>query len=472
MSAMIDRMPPDVAALPVPPHAIDAEQAVLGGLMLDPASLARVADWLSEGDFYRQDHRLIWRAVTELVRRGSPVDPVTMGDWFDAAGLADLVGGMGYLLELANATASAANIVAYAEIVLEKSRLRQIADTGARLVEQATARGADADRLASDAVRDIAALRSSRLRGALEPAAAGLRRLHADIVARHARGPGLLGQPWPWADLNAATSGMRDGVLYVVGARPSMGKSVFAIQAAVNNAVNGHRTALFSVEMTADECMGRAVAMLGRIPHAWVEQPRDDDESAELHWHHLTVATEQLMRAPLLIDETPGITIDQLMARARRAHMQDPLRLIVIDHMHDMGIDRKAEQRHELGRIAQGAKTLAKELSCPVILLAQLNRALSARADKRPTLTDLRESGEIEQKADVVLFLHREDYYDRDSYMRGVVEVIPAKGRNIRLDGGSILLHNVFSEMRMADWVGPRPVQPDEPRPTRSRGMV
>ena len=444
--------------LRVPPHAIDAEQAVLGGLMFDPSALAKISDWLSEGDFYRKDHRLIYRAIITLIGRNDPVDPVTMGDWFDANDLSEMVGGASYMVEIANATPSAANIVAYAEIVIEKARLRSAIDIGTKLAESAWSRGAESQQIMSEAQHALSQMQISKLRGALEPVKGAMKRMYAELLARFNRGPGLLGQPWPWQDLNAATKGLRDGVLYIVGARPSMGKSVFALQTAVNNALNGNRTALFSVEMTAEECMARAVACFGRIPHEWVESPANEDEDAELHWTHLTQATEQILNAPLLIDETPGISSKQLMARVRRAHLQEPIRLLVIDHMHDMKIDPKREARFEYGDIAQDAKTLAKELRCPVVLLTQLNRSAANRADKRPTLTDLRESGEIEQKADVVLFLHREDYYDKDSVMSGTVEIIPAKGRNLRL-GDAVILKNSFSEMRMDDLLGERPLR-------------
>lgn len=458
----------EISTLRIPPHDVNAEQAVIGALMLAPTSLAKVSDWLTEADFYRADHRLIYRAVSALIGRGSPVDPVTMMDWFESAGLADLIGGLGYLVELSDATASAANIVAYAEIVAQKSRLRAAIDVGTRLVESAWGRGGDAEQVIGTATHDLAALQATKLRGGLEPAVIGMRRMQAELMARYKRGPKLLGQPWPWMALNKLTNGLRDGVLYIVGARPSMGKSIFGLQVALNNAINGNNTAFFSVEMGADECMARAVACIGEIPHAWVESPNDKDMDADLYWPRLESATQRIIEAPLLIDETPAITRVQLMARARRAHMQKPLRLIVVDHMHDMAIDPK-QARFEYGQIAQDGKTLAKEFKCPVVLLAQLNRSVAGRTDKHPTMTDLRESGEIEQKGDVILFLHREDYYDKNTHMKDAVEVIPAKGRNIKT-GETILLKNVFSEMRMDDWTDAWPEAPEREHKS-SRGM-
>lgn len=464
-----DRNPSNVEMLRTPPHAIDAEQAVLGGLMLDPASLPKIADWIAEKDFYRADHRLIYRAIVALIGRESPVDAVTMGDWFQSNDMAEMIGGSSYLLDLTDATASAANLVAYAEIVVEKSRLRSVIEAGTKLTEAAWSRGADSQQIIADASHDLSQMQASKMRGGLEPAVVGMRRMQAELMDRYNRGPALLGLPWPWSKLNEATKGLRDGELYVIGARPNMGKSVFALQAALHVAMTGERAALFSVEMTADQCMGRAVACVGEIAHDWVENPGQEDPDAEFWWSRLNRATASIIESPLLIDETPAITIDQLMARARREHMKKPLRLIVVDHMHDMQLDPAREVRHEYGRIAQGAKTLAKEFKCPVVLLAQLNRASAHRTDKRPTMTDLRESGEIEQKADVILFLHREDYYDQNTHLKGLVEVIVAKGRSIRT-GGTIDLRNVFSEMRMESWEGPRPVPSEsdyKPKPKR-----
>lgn len=464
-----DRPQTGISELRIPPHAIDAEQAVLGGLMLAPESLPKIADWLTEQDFYRADHRLVYRAVATLIARGAPVDPVTMMDWFESNDMTSLIGGVTYLIELCDATHSAANIVAYAEIVVEKSRLRAAIEAGMKLTEAAWSRGADSQQIIATAAHDLAQMQASKLRGGLEPAIVGMRRMQAELMARYSRGPSLLGLPWPWPELNECTKGLRDGELYVIGGRPNMGKSILALQAALHVSLTGQRVALFSVEMTADQCMSRGVACIGEIAHDWVENPAQDDIDADFWWSRLNTATQRIIESPLLIDETPAITIDQLMARARREHLKQPIRLIVVDHMHDMQLDPSREVRHEYGRIAQGAKTLAKEFKCPVVLLAQLNRAAANRADKRPTMTDLRESGEIEQKADVILFVHREDYYDPKTHLKGLVEVIVAKGRNIRT-GGTIDLRNVFSEMRMDNWDGLRPAPSEsdyKPKPRK-----
>ncbi|MGN2244914.1 replicative DNA helicase [Frateuria sp. GZRR33] len=450
------------------PQAIDAEQSVLGGLMIDPRAFAKVSDWLHAEDFAKAEHRLIFKAIAGLIERGSPVDAVTLGDWFEDNGMADGFGGPGYLYDLSNNTPSAANIVAYAEIVVEKSRLRKLLDAGQRMASAAVAPGANPQHIAGTAAHELAQMQVATTRGGLATAKESMNRFYAEFMERYRNKAPLLGIPTPWHEVNSRTKGLRDGVFYVVGARPSMGKSVFGLQLAGFASIHDHRTALFSVEMTEQECMGRMAACFGCIPHEWVEQPDDELADSEDYWNRFTPTTTKLRESPLLIDATPGLTVEQFMARARRAHLQKPLRLIVLDHMHDMGLDRKAETRHEYGRIAQAGKTLAKEFNCPVVFLAQLNRAAATRAEKRPTMTDLRESGEIEQKADVILFLHRQDYYTPGD-MPGVVEVIPAKGRNIRT-GETIHLRNRFDQMRLEDWEGALP-EPVVTGPQKSRGF-
>lgn len=449
-----------------PPHSLDAEQAVLGGLMLAPKSLAKIADWLTEDDFYRTDNRLIFRAITRLAAADTPFDAVTLGEWFENEGLADEIGGAAALIHLANNTASAANVEAYAEIVVEKSRLRQLIEAATRATTAAYGRGSESRQLIADAMHDLSQLEVSQLRGGLRGTTDLMRGFIQTMEARHQAGAKTIGIETPWPVLTERLSGFRDGVLYVVGGRPSMGKSVFGCQAAMHAALAGHRTALFSVEMTEEECLSRMIAAHGQMPHRWVDNPGMEDPEAETYWSRTVNAMADINGAPLLIDGTPALSIEQLMARARREHMRSPLRMIVIDHLHDMQIKDPKQARFEYGHITQGAKTLAKELRIPVILLSQLKRGDGH--GKRPTLADLRESGEIEQKADVVLFLHRPDYYNRDD-RPDVVELIPAKGRNI--DAGlPMILRNRYDQMRLDPWTG------DVPEPAeshwRGRGMA
>lgn len=461
--------------LKVPPHDIAAEQSVLGALMRDPDARAKIADWFDEAYFFRRDHRVIYRAINELAERNVEFDAITMGDWLVENQLVDAIGddeggGINYVLRIASNTPSAANIVAYAEIVQEKALLRAAADIGTRLVSKALDGGSGARDAIGAAAHELTTLTSTTTRGGLQSPRKALQRHFADLNYRYENpGNGLVGIPTPWHDINKLTKGLRPGVLYLVGARPSMGKSVFGSQLAGFAALHDINTAVFSIEMTSDEWMGRSIACFGEIPFSWIDEPTQCDQS-ELYCARYSNTVAKFSQKPLTIDDQSGIGIDQIVARAKREHLHRPLRLIVIDHLHDMALDRSQEMRHELGRALQGAKDLAKALGASVVMLCQLNRGVGSRPDKRPTMTDLRESGELEQKADVVLFLHREDYYDPNSHMAGTVEVIPAKGRNLKL-GKTILLQNRFDEMRMDDWFGAWPEAPPKPEKNSNRRM-
>lgn len=449
------------------PNAVDAERNVLGALMLAPESLAKIADWLEADDFYIRENGLIYRAIAELANKQHPTDALTVGEWLDAEGLGEIVGGTAYVLQLANGAFSAANIVAHAEIIAEKSRLRRAVEIGHSLAAAAVANGADSAAVMASACEDLMRYQTAKIRSGLQSAKPVLRGLMEQMQARLESGNSMLGLPTPWMGLNQCTRGLRPGVLYVIGARPSMGKSILGFQLAAFSALRGTRTGLFSVEMGQTEVIGRMVSCCAEVPHDWIEYPEQGEDS-ELMWERACRTMADLSRSGLLIDDTPAIKVEQMRARARRAHMQQPLGLAVIDHLHDMAFDGSDEMRFKVGRAVQGAKSMAKELNIPVVLLAQLNRS-SAAAGKEPTMIDLRESGEIEQKADAIFFLHRDDYYDKNTHMRGVVKLIPAKGRNMKVQE-TIFLRNRFDQMRLEDWIGPLPQKPDdEPREIQKR---
>lgn len=449
------------------PHSIEAEQSVLGGIMLTPEALAKVSDWLDEADFYRADHRAIYRAACDLAARGEPCDAVTLGEWLDANAPDVRPGVRSYAIELANSTPSAANIVAYAEIVKERSRLRYAIEAGEALAATAHARGAQASDVVATAMQRLSDIQTATSRGGLRAAKSIVQGWLADLQRRFDHGEIVTGLPTPWLELNRATHGLQAGELTVIAARPNMGKSVMGVQLAAFSALRGVRTALFSLEMTEVQVMRRAIACTGGINHDWLLAPVDGDGNDEATWARVTSASSALKDAPLLVDETPALSIERLAARAKRAHLQSPIGLIVVDHLHEMAIDG-SRAAHDIGRNAQGLKALGKEFGCPVVVLAQLNRAVADRTDKRPTMTDLRASGEIEQKADVILFLHREDYYDRDTHLQGVVEVEIGKGRDIKT-GARIHLQNRYDQMALRDWEGPLPAAPVAP--SKERGF-
>lgn len=440
--------------LRAPPSSVQAEQAVLGGLMVSPKGLWKVQDILDSEDFYRRDHQLIFRAICELSEKKQPFDAVTLCDWFAAKGLLEEVEGGEYLIHLANNTPGAANIKAYAEIVHDKALLRRLVDAGTAIASNGYAPdGRATEDLLAAAQQSIIDLQP-RQRGGLQLASDGLGEWLDDLQQRYDRGGGMMGAPYPWHELNKKTGGMEKATLILLPARPNMGKSVASNNIGMFSALRGMNVAQFSLEASRDQINRRNIAALGGVPYRWLQTPDRDDPDQGIWLNRIRDAMAQLKGKKLYVDATPDLTIGQLQARARMLHMQEPLDLVIVDHIHDMKI-KASEARFELGKIAQGLKTLAKEFNCPVIAAAQLNRGNATRADKRPTMTDLRESGELEQKADVILFLHREDYYDANA-LPGVVEVIVAKGRDIQ-SGQTIHLRNDFSHMALRDWEGPLP---------------
>ncbi|WP_250623435.1 replicative DNA helicase [Pinirhizobacter soli] len=420
-----------IEALRVSPHSLEAEQAVLGGLMLAPDAMDKVADKLGEGDFYRKDHRLIWRAISELANKGMPCDAVTLGDWFDANGMAELVGGASYLIELANATPSAANIAAYADIVREKSVLRQLIDAGTAITE-------DGYRPEGKSVQEVMELAEQRVFKIAESGARGKK----DIVSmrtavseafrllsqRYENRGQLTGVSTGFTDLDELTSGLQPSDLIIVAARPSMGKTAFALNIAEAAAMRGKKSvAVFSMEMSASQLAFRLISSLGRIHQSHLRT----GDLAEEDWPRVTSAITMLSDAKIFIDDTPAMSPVEMRSRARRLQREHGLGLIVIDYLQLMQVPGNKENRAtEISEISRGLKALAKELDVPVIALSQLNRSLEQRADKRPMMSDLRESGAIEQDADVIMFIYRDEYYNKESPDKGLAEIIIGKQRN------------------------------------------
>lgn len=453
----------------IPPQSIEAEQAVLGGLMLSAEAWPLVSDTLTEADFYRRDNALVWRGIEALATAGKPFDVVTLGEWFESQGLAGEVENGAYLVELSRAVHSAANIRAHAEIVTDMAARRGLIAAGTDMVNDGfQPEGRELSELLASASQRLAELQPAQ-RGGLRKASESLQSWFDRFTRLYERGDRLTGMPTPWSAINTATRGLQPSTLYLIAARPSMGKSVWGLNLATFAALRGHTVGVFSLEMSVDECLSRNVAALSGVPHDWVTAPSpegDDDYSTRLY-----PAVRKIKAAPLYIDDTPALTVRQFEARARRMHQRQPLELLVIDHIHDFRIDPKLA-RFEYGAIAQAGKNLAKEWGIPVVMLAQLNRNVTGRTDKRPTLADLRESGELEQKGDVIGFLHRENYYDspeQKTHLQGMVEFHFAKGRNIRA-GERVSLRNRFDVMRLDDWEGPLPREPEPQQRRRGFG--
>lgn len=418
----------------VPPQSIEAEQAVLGGLMLAPDALMRITDWVRPEDFYRRDHQLIYRAICELAEKPSPYDAVTLGEWFEAQGLAEQVAGGAYLVELASTTPSAANITAYAEIVADKAKLRQLIDLGSIIVNAGfQPEGRDTRDLISEAQHAIARLAGNPRAGGVKTMQDVAQRWFEDMQRRYDGKGGLCGLATPWAKFNTMTGGLMPGDLIVPAGRPGMGKSAFAINVATANALSGKHVLFFNLEMTDISIFNRCIASIMDVPLQWLRHPADDTPESELYWSRVTEGVRRMRGAGLMIDDTPSLTREQIVARARREHLRQPINLIVIDHLHLMPLPGKTRETVEIGEITRDLKALGKELGCPVMLLAQLNRGVEARPNKRPVMRDLRESGSIEQDADLIVFIYRDDYYaeqeDRASEYPGFVEINIAKQR-------------------------------------------
>ena len=424
-----------IAQLRIPPHSMEAESSVLGGLLLDNKSWEQVADLLSEGVFYRYEHRLVYTAIHALVNASRPADVITVYEHLQSIGKAEEVGGLGYLNSLAQYVPSASNIRRYAEIVRERSILRKLVTASDEIATNAfNTQGKSVPQILDEAEQKIFQIgeEGSRLKQGFQ----SMQELAVDLMGRvdeMSKNPNdITGVASGFVDFDKMTSGMQAGDLIVLAARPSMGKTALAINIAEHVALNeGLPVAVFSMEMGASQLAIRIVGSIGRIDQQRLRTGKLNQEE----WPRLTEAIEKLRNISLHIDETPSLTPMELRANARRlARTCGKLGLIVVDYLQLMSGNTSSNngdnRATEIGEISRGLKMLAKELQCPVIALSQLNRSVETRTDKRPMMSDLRESGAIEQDADVIMFIYRDDYYNKDSKEPGVAEIIIGKHRN------------------------------------------
>jgi replicative DNA helicase len=422
---------PAAEALRVPPQSVEAEQAVLGGLMLDTHAWDRIADKLGEDDFYRKEHRLIYGAIAALAEAGSPADVVTVSEWLEKNNELANAGGLAYLASLANNTPSAANIGAYANIVHERAVLRHLIHVSNRIAHSAYhpegRSAADILDHAEKSIFDISEQGAHR-RGGFAPLKTLLTRAVDRIDELFRSESPITGVATGFKDLDDMTSGLQRGDLVIVAGRPSMGKTSLAMNIAENAAVGAKLpVAIYSMEMPGEQLAMRMMASLGRINAHKVRTGKLEDDD----WPRLTHAIGLLAETPMFIDDTPALTPLELRARARRLKREHGLGLIVVDYLQLMQAPESSENRAtEISGITRALKGLAKELSVPVIALSQLNRSLEQRPNKRPVMSDLRESGAIEQDADVILFIYRDEVYNEDSPDKGTAEVIIGKQRN------------------------------------------
>ncbi|NBS08451.1 MAG: replicative DNA helicase [Betaproteobacteria bacterium] len=422
-----------VAQLRIPPHSIEAESSVLGGLLLDNSAWDRIGDMLHDGDFYRYEHRQIFASLTALINGSRPADVITVFEHLQGVGKAEEIGGLAYLNALAQYVPSASNIRRYAEIVRERSILRKLVSVSDEIATQAfNPQGKQVSQILDEAEQKVFNIgeEGSRMRQGFQAMNTLVVSL-MDRVQEMADNPNdITGVPTGFYDFDRMTSGFQPGDLVVLAARPSMGKTALAINIAEHVALHEQLpVAVFSMEMGASQLAVRIVGSIGRIDQTHLRTGKLTDEE----WPRLTEAIERLRDVSLHIDETPGLNTSELRANARRLARQcGKMGLIVVDYLQLMsGSSNESDNRAtELGEISRGLKMLAKELQCPVLALSQLNRSVETRTDKRPMMSDLRESGAIEQDADVIMFIYRDDYYNKDSKEPGVAEVIIAKQRN------------------------------------------
>ena len=419
-------------SLKISPHSIQAEQSVLGGLMLDNQTWDAVADKVVESDFYRKDHRLIFRTIEQLADKQEPFDVITLSEALNTAGQLEDAGGLAYLGTLAKDTPSAANIVAYANIVRDKSVLRQLIHVGTDISDSAfNPEGRDTAELLENAERQVFEIAEQRQRG--QGGFASIKSLLAQAVDKietlYEQEGSITGAGTGFADFDEMTSGLQPSDLIIVAGRPSMGKTTIAMNMAENIAIKGDKpVAVFSMEMPGDSLAMRMMSSLGRIDQHKVRTGKLDDDE----WPRLTSAINLLAETKLFIDDTPALTPTEVRSRARRLMREHgQLGLIVIDYLQLMQSPASGDNRvQQISDISRGLKALAKELNVPVIALSQLNRNLEQRPNKRPVMSDLRESGGIEQDADVIVFVYRDEVYNPDSPDKGIAEIIIGKQRN------------------------------------------
>lgn len=449
----------------LPPHSIEAEQSLIGGLLLDGRAWDRIADVVSEADFYRDDHRRIFLHIALLSNAGKVADVVTLFESIERANEVDQTGGLAYMGELANSVASTANIRRHAEIVREKAALRRLQSAAIDLQAACSKPG-------SRTAEDIAAETEARFAELFDAQAsepASLADAFSDALTYiDSRGDTGGGLATGFRDFDAITCGLEPGQLVIVAARPSVGKSAFALNVSDYVATNDGAALVFSLEMSRREIGMRLLAARTGMPmHTMRSGKLEYDD-----WNRMNEATCRVGKLRLFIDDKPAIGVGYVRARARRMKRKQGLNLVVVDYIGLMSGpgDNRTQQ---LGAISRGLKGLAKELEVPIIALAQLNRNVEGRMDKRPLLSDLRDSGEIEQDADIVAMLHRESMYSDAPQWAGVAELLVRKNRNGPT--GDLFLSWWPHETRLSDHVGPRPCrQVAEPKPAKqsARGFA
>ncbi len=417
--------------LKVPPNSIESEQSVLGGVMLDNSAWDKIADLIVASDFYRKDHRIIFAGIAALAEDSRPCDVITVSEHLDNRGELEAAGGLEYLATLANETPGAANCRAYAKILRERSTLRALITAGNEISGSAyTTEGRSASELVDEAERRVFEIAEKGARGKVgfEPLKNILPAAVDRIDLLHQSDGSITGVSTGYNKFDELTAGLQAGDLIIIAGRPSMGKTTLAVNIAENAAIGSKvPTAIFSMEMPSQQLAFRMISSLGRVDQTHLRTGNFPDED----WSRINTAVQLMSDAPIFIDDTPAMSPTEIRARARRLKREHGLGLIVIDYLQLMQVHGNKENRAtEISEISRSLKALAKELEVPVIALSQLNRSVEQRPDKRPVMSDLRESGAIEQDADLIIFIYREEVYNQDTPRKGVADISIAKQRN------------------------------------------
>lgn len=424
------RVSESVQGLKVPPHSIEAEQAVLGGLMLDNRAWERIADLVVESDFYRRDHRLILRSIAKLEANDKPFDVITLSEELGKTHELDDAGGLAYLGRLAKETPSAANIKAYADIVRERSVLRQLIEIGTDIAGSAyNPEGRESRELLDQAEQQVfrIAEQGAKVRNGFVDIKKLLTATVEKIDFLYEQEGNITGIATGFTEFDNMTTGLQKGDLVIIAGRPSMGKTTFAMNIAENAAIaQDVSVAVFSMEMPGDALTMRMISSLGRINSQSLRTGDLQDED----WPRITSAVSILSEKKIFIDDSAALSLSEVRARSRRLKREHGLGMIVIDYLQLMQGSGSENRATEISEISRGLKALAKELELPVLALSQLNRSLEQRPNKRPVMADLRESGAIEQDADLIVFIYRDEVYNDDSPDKGTAEIIIAKQRN------------------------------------------
>jgi len=430
-----------------PPQNIEAEQSVLGAMLIKQEAITEVQEILRPDDFYREAHRVVYEAIEELFSNHEAVDLVTLTEQLRKSNVLDKVGGVTFVTALANTVPTAANVVYHAKIVKEKAELRSLIDAATEIAGKAYEDSDDVENIMDEAEKKILAIAASQMRGTFEPISDILMSAIERAEKLYENQGGLTGISTGFKDLDQLTSGLQPSDLVLVAARPSMGKTAFTLNIATYAALHDTSVAFFSLEMSKEQLVQRMLCSEGGIDSQRLRTGQLLDEE----WDQLIATADRLSRAKIYIDDTPGIAIMELRSKARRLKAEHGLDLVIIDYLQLMqgrGSRNGDNRQQEISEISRSLKALARELHVPVVALSQLSRSVESRQVKKPMLSDLRESGSLEQDADIVMFLYREDYYDQDTENKNITDVIIAKHRNGPIDTVKLFFHKEFTRFR------------------------